>query len=237
MSEQQRPPSSEDGAVTVTPAALREWPMPRAGQKDARGRVLVVAGSDRTPGAAVLAAEAALRSGAGKVQVVTVASVAAAMSVAVPEALVAGVPARDGRLPASAADVVLELAEGCSTVLLGPGLLDCLDLMEAVVPQLSGTVVLDALGLSYVTAHRDGLAHLGGDAVLTPNATELAICLDRDEDEVSADTAGAVRELAATAGCAVVSGGATTWTASPDGRLWRDGAGGGGLGTAGSGDV
>ncbi|GMA87903.1 hypothetical protein GCM10025868_31530 [Angustibacter aerolatus] len=35
----------------------------------------------------------------------------------------------------------------------------------------------------------------------------------------------------------MVSGGATTWTASPDGRLWRDGAGGGGLGTAGSGDV
>ena len=66
-----------DDAVTVTSAVLREWPLPAPGTgKESRGRTLVVGGSDRTPGAVLLAAEAALRCGAGKLQVATAASVA-----------------------------------------------------------------------------------------------------------------------------------------------------------------
>ena len=50
------------GTVAVTPALLRSWPLPSpAGDKEAKGRLLVIGGSDRTPGAVRLAAEAALR--------------------------------------------------------------------------------------------------------------------------------------------------------------------------------
>lgn len=79
--------------VNVTSAALRQWPLPKAGEdKESRGRVLVVGGNRQTPGAVLLAAEAALRSGAGKLQVATVESLAPHLAVALPEALVLGCP-------------------------------------------------------------------------------------------------------------------------------------------------
>ena len=75
--------------TTVTAAVLRRWPLPRPeGDKEDRGRTVVVGGSDQTPGAAMLAAEAAIRAGAGKLQVATVASLAPYVAIALPEALV-----------------------------------------------------------------------------------------------------------------------------------------------------
>src|SRR5688572_15090459 len=75
--------------VDVTAAVLRDWPLPDLGtDKESRGRTLIIGGSAQTPGAVLLAAEAALRSGAGKLQVATVRSVAVAVAVALPEARV-----------------------------------------------------------------------------------------------------------------------------------------------------
>ena len=66
------PPQSAADATTVTPALRRDWALPDAGGgKEGRGRTLIVGGSAQTPGAIVLAAEAALRCGAGKLQVAT----------------------------------------------------------------------------------------------------------------------------------------------------------------------
>ncbi len=170
--------------------ALARWPLPDAdGGKEGRGQVLVVGGSRRTPGSVLLAAEAALRSGAGKVQVATVESVAVAVSVALPEALVCPLAeTADGEIDSAAAATILGLAEDSEAVLLGPGLTDpesARVLMEHVVPDLRRPVaVLDALAMAYLTAHRDGVAHLGGRVVLSPNLVELATTLQTDEDTV-----------------------------------------------------
>src|SRR5688572_16889461 len=81
----------------VTPALLRDWPLPvPGGGKDARGTVLVVGGSRHTPGAVLLAGVAALRAGAGVLQLAVAESTAAALSIEVPEALVVGLPETDG---------------------------------------------------------------------------------------------------------------------------------------------
>ena len=72
--------------VTISPALLRGWPLPQLdGDKNARGTAVIVGGGRQTPGAVLLAAEAALRLGAGKVQVVTTASTAPLVAVALPE--------------------------------------------------------------------------------------------------------------------------------------------------------
>jgi len=73
--------------------------------------------------------------------------------------------------------------------------------------------------------------------VLTPNPTELAITLHVDADEVEDDPSGCARRLAEQAHATVGLGGATSWVAGPDGRLWEDESGGAGLGVSGSGDV
>ena len=83
----------------VTPAVLRAWPLPAPGaDKHARGQVLVTGGDETTPGAVRLAGEAALRAGAGKLQLATVARHAGPLGTAVPEAAVHGLDAGpDGR--------------------------------------------------------------------------------------------------------------------------------------------
>jgi len=77
-------------AKELTRAALVEFPLPAHGDgdKDDHGRLFILAGSRQVPGAALLAARSALRSGAGKIRIGTVESVATAMALQTPEALV-----------------------------------------------------------------------------------------------------------------------------------------------------
>jgi ADP-dependent NAD(P)H-hydrate dehydratase len=229
-------------SVLVTPQVLRGWRLPEpTGGKEARGSILVVGGSTETVGAVLLAAEAALRSGAGKLQVVVPSKVAPHVSISLPEALVRGVPAtEEGAIRASSAELVLDLAQQASAVLVGPGMADVEEtrgLVERLLPALEGPVALDALALAAVTEDPGCLRHLGGRVVLTPNPKELAISLHLEPEELDADPAGAALRLAREAGASVGLGGATSWVAAPDGRLWEDQSGGAGLGVSGSGDV
>src|ERR671916_160290 len=193
-------PQSPD-PTPVTPEVLRGWRLPEpSGGKNARGSILVIGGSTETLGAVLLAAEAAMRAGAGKLQVATVASLAPFAATVLPEALVRALPETDGgAISADAADVVRGLAESADAVLIGPGMADK-EATEAfgkrLLPHLAGPLALDALGLSCVTADDACLHHLGGRAVLTPNPTELAHALHVDEEEIEADPAGATAELA-----------------------------------------
>lgn len=219
-----------DGTL-VDEALLRRWLLPEPGSdKEERGRLLVVAGTDETPGAGLLAAEAALRAGAGKVQLATSGSCTSALGAAAPELMVT--EARDdGR--------VADLADGADVVLLGPGLTDtgaAASLVGEVLARGSGTVVLDALATAYVTEDPERVAGLAATVVLTVNPTELARCLGLEEDEVASDLAHHAAVLAHRTGATVLCGGPTKFVAH-GGDLWRVEAGNPGLGTAGSGDV
>src|SRR3954469_14003010 len=113
-------PDRRDEEV-ITPHLLRRWQLPDPqGDKESRGTVLVVGGSRYTPGAVLLAGVAALRAGAGRLQLAVEASTAAALSIAVPEAKVIGLPERSGDVP----DELLELARDADVLAIGPGLDD-----------------------------------------------------------------------------------------------------------------
>lgn len=230
----------------VDPAVLRGWPLPEPGSnKQARGVVLMVGGSAGVPGAMVLAGEAALRAGAGKLQVVTTGSVAGQMAVSIPEALVRRAEeVESGDISPSAADEIVELAQSASAVLLGPGIMtpdDAVALMGAVVPRLprlrDQAVVIDALASAYLTEDITSLHHLEGPRVLTLNPTEVSHTLGVDEDEVSDDPVSASLELSAKAEAVVLCGGSEKIVASPSGDVWRITTGNAGLGVSGSGDV
>lgn len=235
------PPPAPDRTL-VTPQVLRAWPLPEpTGGKNARGSILVIGGSTETLGAVLLAAEAAMRAGAGKLQVATVASLAPFATNALPEALVRALPETDGgAISAAAADTVRDLAEAADAVLIGPGMADTEETQafgERLLPHLSGPLALDALGLSCVTADDASVRHLNGRVVLTPNPTEIAYALHVDEDEIEDDPSGSAARLAERTQAVVGLGGATSWIAAPDGRIWQDDSGTAGLGVSGSGDV
>ena len=233
------PPADADASGTVvTPALLRSWTLPEpsdAGDKHDRGTVLVVGGATSTPGAVLLAGLAALRAGAGRLSMSTVATTSVALAVALPEAAVTGLPEGEGgSLDAGCAAEVVQACGRAAAVVIGPGLLGrpaARGLLEEVLPELAdGQVVLDAVALTALAGAPELLAGLGGRVVLTPNGGELAALLEGEERE-GADAARAVAERYG----AVVA--VQSLVAEPDGRLWRDEAGGFGLGTSGSGDV
>ena len=228
-------------ARPVTPNLLRGWPLPGAdGDKEAKGRLLVVGGSTRTPGAVILAAESALRVGAGKVQVATVAATAVHVAATVPEAMVVGLDTADGEIAPGAAGHLLELAAGADAVLAGPGIGDpaaACALLEGLVPSCTTPLVVDALGTAYLTRHPHGLRHLSGRAVVTPNLTELAALLEEDEDRCGDDVLGAARRAASGCGVTVVSGAAVSYVVEPSGEAWVVDVGAPGTAVAGSGDV
>ncbi len=222
----------------VTTQLLRSWAPPEpddGGDKHSRGTVAVVGGGTATPGAVLLAGLAALRVGAGRLQVVTVDTTSVALAVSLPEAMVSGLPADEhGSLHPDAADQLLDTLGGAGTVVVGPGLSGdgVPTLLRRLLPGLGDdvTLVLDAVALTALAQMPELLDPLASRTVLTPNSGELAALLDGEQlEEREACTAVAQKYDA------VVSG--RGWVVSPDGRTWREGAGGIGLGTSGSGDV
>ena len=111
-------------AIKVTLALLRKWPLPDPSDsesKEDRGRVLVVGGSRETPGAVRLAGIAALRAGAGKLQIASGSDVAVALAIAMPEAKVVGLAVDKRGQIASCNSEVLKAASQTDALLIGPG--------------------------------------------------------------------------------------------------------------------
>jgi ADP-dependent NAD(P)H-hydrate dehydratase len=229
-------------SAVVTPALLRDWSLPAPGAgKSARGQVLVLGGTTTTPGGVLLAGEASLRSGAGKLLLAVPAPLAVALGVAVPEAGVTGLSCDDGgSLDAGCASAALELASDADAVLVGSGFMDpdsSTRLLEAFTPDLEAALVLDALGSAFLTDHPEGLHHLGGRAVLTVNPTELQYVAHCEAEDVENDAEAVAAEVARRSRVVVLCGGSEKTIVTPDGDAWVVQGGGPGLGVSGSGDV
>jgi hydroxyethylthiazole kinase-like uncharacterized protein yjeF len=229
----------------LSPARLRTLPLPSLdddADKEARGRVLIVGGSTENPGGLLLAAESAMRAGAGKLQLATADSIAAAVAIAVPESRVFAFrdAASEGLHPRAAGDVA-ERADRVDALLIGPGLVDedaAARLARGVLKRVTRpAVVLDAGGLAALRDEPRALAHLEGRAVLTPHAGEMAQLLEMERDEVEADPRAAARRAAEAFGAVVALKGSETHIVAPDGRVFRYSGGRVGLATSGSGDV
>lgn len=225
----------------VTPELLRRWPLPDpAGSKKSRGQVMIVGGAASTPGAVALAGLAALRVGAGRVQLAVASSVAPAVAASFPEAGVLGLPQTgDGSVRGAAAAEVLHAAvSSTDALLIGPGLDDAdetVGLLVALVPRVPDDVrlVLDAYALGALSQSGETAGLVAGRhraALLTPNSEELALLAGRDDEPEEDDVLRVARRY----GCCVTS---QSTVAAPDGRSWHIPQGHVGLATAGSGDV
>jgi hydroxyethylthiazole kinase-like uncharacterized protein yjeF len=234
-------------ARKVTRALLRGMPLPRldeGGDKDARGQVVAIGGSAETPGAILLAGVAALRAGAGKLQLATVRSASAALGVAVPEALVVGLPeTRSGEIAgAAAARLLSERCSNADAILLGPGMSNGRSahaLLRSLVRKIGSdtTLVIDAGALLALQRDRALVRQLHGRVTLTPHTGEMASLLGADRADVEQNAAAYALEAAERFGAVVALKGAETWIAEPGGTLFHYTGGSVGLATSGSGDT
>jgi len=236
-----------DRAVTELNAAWRASnPLPTLDgptDKNSRGRVLAVGGAASVPGAIRLTGEAALRVGAGKLQLATIASAALAIGLAVPEAGVVPLPEDDeGEIGAEPADALCRAASRCDAMVLGPGIGDPdaaarLVQLVAECARDDMALVLDAAAVACAGPLCDAVRAHTGRSVLTPHHGEMASLTGRDADAIAADPAAHAVEIAERFGAVVVLKDTETVIACPDGALLHYGGGGVGLATGGSGDV
>lgn len=216
-------------AELLEAADLARWLRPRRrdSHKGTNGRVLCIGGDYGGGGAILLCAEAALRCGAGLVDVATRREHLPALLARTPEAL--------GH--ASDEDAGFDdLLEKADVVAIGPGLGqgEWGRSLQRRVLASGKALVLDADALNLIVSSADPLPD---DVVITPHPGEAARLLTSSTAQVQADRHAAARQLAARYHCVVVLKGAGSIVAAPD-RLSRViAAGNPGMGTGGMGDV
>ena len=228
--------------TALTQAVLHNYPLPspKAEDKNDRGRILIVAGCTEVPGAALLCSLAAMRAGAGKLQIVTSNGAAQALGTSMAEARIIAIPeARDGGIARSAVDRIRELAKGVDAVVAGPGLAPgkanwrvAAGLCDAGTP-----LVLDAELLRALPDCRKLVADLAAEAILLPHDGELAALLGSSEEQVAKDPLAAGRECARRYRAVTLVKGRRSHVVSPDGSAWLYSGGSSGLAVSGSGDV
>jgi NAD(P)H-hydrate epimerase len=209
--------------------------IPSDAHKYTRGSLLVLAGSSRFVGAAVLAARAAARAGAGYVTLAVpepVARVAQTHLLSVP---VIAAPASDGAFAADAWENIHAPLTHLDTIVLGPGLTTspaASAFVQSVLREATVPVLLDADALTILSSlvrQDSNLASSGTTLILTPHAGELKRLYE-------ATGTSNVRKLAETFGAVVVAKGPQTCVTSPS-REYVSTAGTPALAKAGTGDV
>jgi ADP-dependent NAD(P)H-hydrate dehydratase len=229
----------------IDPDLLCAFPLPRVAEdsgKEDRGRLLVIAGSRELAGAARLAGEAALRAGAGKLQIGTAWSIAAPLAVAVPEARVIGYPETDeGCIADEGIAPLIGWAKAAQAVAVGCGMKQGPPL-QRLLAELLGCddrfpLVLDAAVLDCLPPLEPAVRARAGGVILLPHAGEMARLLGLERAQVEADALAVAGEASRRFGAVALVKGAQSVVAAPDGGGFTLAGGGVGLATSGSGDV
>ena len=218
--------------------ALDRHPLPPIidGDKQSKGRILILAGSRAVPGAALLAATAAMRAGAGKLGIATVQGAALPLGVAMPEAMVVGLAESDGGFAVETASAIAKLAGEVDAIVAGPGVKRNNVCREIANILLASDAAL-ALDVAFLEALQPPKEQRDSTPILLPNSEELAELLDCDERLIEDDPVECGRSAAERYRSIVLVKGVTSHVVSPDGESWTYDGGAPGLGVSGSGDV
>ncbi len=241
------PPAAAEGMemcefldeVAIRPLLRRRS---RSSHKGSYGHCLIVAGSTGKTGAAAMAANSAVRSGAGLVTLAIPASLNPILEIKTTEAMT--LPLSDGRkghlgeLPLLPLE---KLLAGRNAVALGPGIgwhSETARLVRRLVTQIALPLVVDADGLNAISEDTAVLLQKASvGMILTPHPGEMARLAGMTVAAVEADRIGVAREFAAKYRVCLVLKGARTVIAMPDGEVAINGSGNPGMASGGMGDV
>lgn len=217
--------------------------------KGTYGRLLAVCGSEGMAGAAVLAASAAVRSGAGIVDVALPRSIYPIVAANVIEPVYTVL---DPEKPEESLALLLEKQEKATACLIGCGLGQSAltdELVYTLIKKSRVPLILDADGINAVARNIDVLRAAAAPVILTPHPGEMARLLGVSAKEVEADRIGTAKMFAAEYGVTLVLKGHNTLIVHPDcnianetlsftwGKVAYNTTGNAGMAKGGSGDV
>ncbi|WP_110955939.1 NAD(P)H-hydrate dehydratase [Anaerosinus massiliensis] len=205
------------------------------------GKVLLVAGSVGMTGAAVLAANAALRSGAGLVTLAIAKSLQPIVAAKLTEVMTYPLSEeRAGVIGAEAVQELIALAQGYDVIAIGPGLgrdPATLDMVYQLVTKIDKQVILDADAIHAFAGTAKDLTKAKMTPILTPHLGEFSNLIGISIDDIKSDLIDIVRQAAEDFKSILVVKSARTVVAYPDGNVYINIRGNAGMATAGSGDV
>jgi NAD(P)H-hydrate epimerase len=231
-----RGPACEPRARWLELGDVRGWLPARSpsAHKGRSGRVLVVAGSVGKTGAALLASQAALRTGAGLVTICTFADAARSLDQRVVEVMT---EALDAERPLGTLERALE---GAVAVVIGPGLglsATARELVDHVVLKWPGPKVVDADAISLFAGRAEQLQRAAGQCLLTPHPGELGRLLGTSAGAVESDRFTAFEDALKLTGQALLLKGPHTLVGEPGSAPWVVSQAHPALATGGAGDV
>ncbi|MEW6055905.1 MAG: NAD(P)H-hydrate dehydratase [Bdellovibrionota bacterium] len=210
----------------------------RFGHKNSFGHCLLIGGSPGRIGAIVMASNSCLKMGTGLVTVASWEDSFPALEVKLSAEAMNFRVVREGE----SFSVPKPGLSAFSSIVMGPGLglrPDAEDMLEQLLLQYSGPLVIDADGLNILAQRNfhELLTKRRSPTILTPHPGEMARILGVSKDEVVKDPVKAVRDAAELTGAVVLLKGATTLVHSSEGITWFNHYPNDGMATAGSGDV
>lgn len=203
------------------------------------GKVLIIGGSRGKSGAAAMAGQAALRSGAGLVTVATPASCLPLVAASMPELMTE--PLEETPEGTIANRSIAKLLENKSVIGIGPGLgvnPDTQAFARATFREASVPVVLDADGLNAFAGYvKEMRGTSERPVVITPHPGEMARLVDRDVVFVNRNRIDVARDFAVKQQVYVVLKGFRSVVAMPNGQVFINDTGNPGMATGGVGDI
>ncbi len=214
---------------------------PGDAHKGSFGRVLIVAGSPGMTGAAALAAESALKAGAGLIYLAAPVSICPTLEAKLIEVITIALAEKEpGLIDLQAAAEIIKKAEQCDVLCIGPGLNpagDSGELMREIIRSSPVPLVIDAGALTAIEDDPGCLKEAKFPPVITPHPGEMARLTGLITARVQSERLGTALEKASEWNCIIILKGANTIIASPNGSAAVNPTGNAVLATAGSGDL
>ena len=209
--------------------------------KVSAGTLLMIAGSNRYRGAALLAGEAALRMGCGMIYLGVPASIRPQIDVALREAITFPLPeTADGTVAENASSVIAPYLDRADAVAIGPGMgrnEETDRFIQYFVAAAKKPTVVDADAITAFAGRTDLIDSIPANAVFTPHSGELKRLLETDIPDSPPERIYVTQDLANRLGCTLLHKGAPSLIASPEEGVWINTSGNSALATGGTGDV
>jgi NAD(P)H-hydrate epimerase len=213
---------------------------PRHSHKGDFGHVFILAGSRGLTGAAALAANACLRSGAGLATLGIPSSLNLAMEAKLTEVMTHPLPeTRDGSLSLMGKEEILERADDSDVLIMGPGLSrnpETQKLIKELIVNIKKNMVLDADALNAITDSPAILKRTLEKCIVTPHPGEMARLINKNIDYVQKNRLSIAKKFANQYNPVVILKGSGTVVADKN-TSYVNKTGNPGMATAGSGDV
>lgn len=207
-------PSQADNAIKTEPfdctMAKASLPVrPDNSHKGTFGKVSLLVGSDKYIGAAILSANAALRSGVGLVHVMSTENVVKAIAPSAPEAIFTPLSsAPNGVIAKENLDLILQETKKSSALLIGCGIQktpDTIALTKEILEKYKGTIILDADGINCICENIDVLRNTEANVVLTPHPAELSRLIQKSLSDTLSDRINLALDFCESFGVTMIS--------------------------------